>query len=113
MRSRTIFQNISPFVAGMALLLLGGTSKTSTSANAPKRFALVVGIESYPGGEAALLPGGLLDAQMFRQTLVEGCGFGAGEVEMLLDRKATRAGILGGIERQLQRAARGDLLVLH
>lgn len=86
---------------------------TSTSAIAPKRFALVVGIESYPGGEAARLPGCLLDAQIFRQTLVEGCGFGAGEVEMLLDRKATRAGILGGIERQLQRAARGDLFVFY
>jgi Caspase domain len=93
------------------IVALGGV--LSGAAVAPKRFALVVGIESYPGGEAARLKGCLLDAEMFRRTLVESSGFAAGEIEMLLDRRATRAGILEGIERQLRRAARGDLFVFY
>ncbi len=103
-------QGMKRMICGGAVVLAALLGALPATAVAPKRFALVVGIENYPEGR---LPGCLLDAENFRQTLIQSSGFAGGDVEMLLDRRATRDGILGAIERQLRRAARGDLFVFY
>ncbi|MDX2033592.1 MAG: caspase family protein [Blastocatellia bacterium] len=95
-------------VAALAWGTVGPLAVATEAAG--RRYALVIGIEAYPEGALA---GCALDAKRFRQALVERLGFAEGEVAMLLDRAATRAGILAGLEAALGRAKRGDLFVLY
>ncbi|MGE3621289.1 MAG: caspase domain-containing protein [Acidimicrobiia bacterium] len=72
------------------------------------RRALCVGIDDYPLQDADLR-GAVNDARGWARVLVELAGFDEGEVTVLTDRKATRAAVLGGIERLVDGLGPGDV----
>ena len=76
------------------------------------KYALVVGIDAYAG--ANRLQGCVKDAQRMEQVLVQKFGFPAGNVQVLTDGAATRAGIETAFRAHLIRPARpGDVVVLY
>ncbi len=72
--------------------------------------ALVIGIDDYPYVYANPLRGCRNDAERMAGLLTAGFGF---EVRSLLDREATRAGILGAMDELLEQAKKDDRVVLH
>lgn len=72
--------------------------------------ALCVGINDYPGADNDLA-GCVNDARAWAELLRERYGFPAGDVRVLLDAEATRAGILAGLDWLLAGARAGDQLV--
>jgi hypothetical protein len=74
------------------------------------RKALCVGINDYPGLEGDLR-GCVSDARAWAALLSGHYGFAASDVRLLLDREATRAALLGGLDRLLAGARPGDVLV--
>src|SRR5262245_59141281 len=77
---------------------------------APKKFALVIGIDKY---EIAPLFGCVKDVEKFRDGLVNYGGFRREDIEMLTDKEATYKAILGALAKQIEKARRGDLFVLY
>jgi metacaspase-1 len=71
--------------------------------------ALCVGINNYPFGEENDLRGCLNDAKDWTTLLKNDFGFD--EVNQLLDEQATKANILDGIQKLLNGAKAGDVLV--
>jgi len=74
------------------------------------RKALCVGIDDYPG-VAGDLRGCGNDARAWAGLLTAHYDFAASDVRLLLDGQATRAAILGGLDRLLAGARAGDVLV--
>ena len=76
----------------------------------PLRRALCIGIDDYPGPES--LNGCANDARTWRDVLAGVCGFAPGDIALLLDKAATRKGILAAVEALLSGLAKGDVAVL-
>src|SRR5687767_2867863 len=106
-------------VVGLALMLsaLGGGT---AGAQAPRRRALVVGIDLYvPAGTTpgdgrrwTNLQGAANDADEFRRLLLDRFGFQPGEIKLLRDREATRDAIMRGLDQWLLAdAGKGDTRV--
>ncbi|MCP4655279.1 MAG: caspase family protein, partial [bacterium] len=72
--------------------------------------ALVIGIDDYPYVHANPLRGCRNDAERMAGLLDAGFGF---QVRRLLDREATRSGILEAMEDLLRAAEQGDRVVVH
>lgn len=90
----------------IAAALLGALAAPA----AAERYAVVVGINSYPG---AALRGCLNDARNVNQMLGSRFHFASGNVQMLLDRDATRNGILRALDGATARLRSGDVLVFY
>lgn len=73
--------------------------------------ALCVGINDYPG-EGSDLNGCVNDAKAWADLLIKNHAFPSGSVTLLLDGKATKAGIMAGLKKLLAGAKSGDVLVL-
>src|SRR5215813_13806559 len=82
----------------------------ASSGAAPKKFALVVGIDKY---EISPLLGCVKDAERFRDALVNYGGFRREDIEMLTDKAATYKAILGALAERVEKAQRGDLFVFY
>lgn len=67
------------------------------------RYALLVGIDDYPG-QGSDLRGPVRDAEIIRDVLVERYGFDQEKVVMLTDAQATRENIANGIVQHLGQA---------
>src|SRR5919202_560679 len=81
----------------------------------PRKLALLVGINAYPGtlGFGAL-QGCLTDVELQRNLLIYRFGFNPNDIHTLTDRQATRQGILEAFEEHLIRQAKpGDVVVFH
>lgn len=77
----------------------------------PRKLALIIGINEYSD---APLYGCVNDAILQRQMLIHRFGFNPRDVVMLLNREATRKGILDAVEEHLIKQAKpGDVAVLH
>lgn len=74
------------------------------------RRALCVGVNDYPGG--GVLNGAVADARAWAGLLVERFGFGAGDVQLLLDRQASAAAMRSAMASLVAGAGAGDSLVL-
>jgi hypothetical protein len=74
------------------------------------RRALCIGIDDYPGPES--LNGCTNDARAWRDVLAEVCGLPPGDIALLLDKAATRKGILAAVDALLSDLAKGDVAVL-
>src|SRR5262249_12112684 len=85
-------------------------SNKAQSDTAPKKFALVIGIDKY---EIAPLLGCVKDAETFRDALINYSGFRREDIEMLTNRAATYRAILDALAEQTQKARRGDLFVFY
>lgn len=72
----------------------------------PVKRALCVGINAYPDMP---LSGCVADARLWAKTF-KGLGF---QTELLLDRQATRAGILAGLEKLVRESGPGDVLAFQ
>jgi metacaspase-1 len=72
--------------------------------------ALCVGINDYPG-RGSDLKGCVNDARAWAALLIDHFGFESSDVTLLLDEQATRRRILGGIDRLVAGAKKGDVLV--
>jgi caspase domain-containing protein len=81
-----------------------------SSTVAPKRFALVIGIDKYG---IAPLQGCARDAEKFRTALINDRGFRQENIELLTDEAATYKAILQALGEQYQKAQRGDLFVFY
>lgn len=80
---------------------------------APKKRALLIGIDNYMNVEPPL-NGPVKDARAMRSFLVERLGYEPRGVKMLLDGAATKAAIVDGIRRWLAAGtARGDEVFLY
>lgn len=77
----------------------------------PRKLALIIGINEYADTP---LYGCVNDAILQRQLLIHRFGFNPRDVMMLLNREATRKGILDAVEEHLIKQAKpGDVAVLH
>jgi hypothetical protein len=81
----------------------------------PRKLALLVGINAYPGtlGFGAL-QGCLTDVELQRNLLIYRFGFNPNDIHTLTDKQATRQGILEAFEEHLIKQAKpGDVVVFH
>lgn len=76
------------------------------------RKALLIGINRYkiPGAD---LRGCVNDVTNLKRALIQFCGFTEANIKTLLDYRATKAAMQSGIQRLIEGAKRGDVLVLH
>lgn len=76
--------------------------------------ALLIGINDYPHFPfRAQLKGAVHDVESMASLLRQDFGFEAEDVEILTNERATRAGIVSGMQRLLSRTCRGDTVVVH
>lgn len=76
-----------------------------------RKLALIIGINDYPDRP---LYGCINDAILQKQLLIHRFGFNPRDVMLLLNKDATRQGILDAIEEHLIKQAKpGDVVVLH
>lgn len=79
------------------------------SARRPRRRALLVGIDEYPGfGPECRLEGAVRDALALADLLIDRHGFAEADVACCLGAQATRQGILAAMERLRARLEPGD-----
>lgn len=76
------------------------------------RYALLVGVEDYPGVESDLV-GPRSDVELFRELLVGSFGFPADDVVVLADARATRHNLIRAFAEHLGRAGEGDVAVFY
>jgi len=80
--------------------------------SAPRKFALLVGINNYPGDNK--LDGCLTDVRSMQILLEHRYGFAPQDIKVLTDAQATRQGILSAFETHLIAQAKpGDVVVFH
>ncbi|MGA7932225.1 MAG: caspase family protein, partial [Kovacikia sp.] len=80
--------------------------------SAPRKFALLVGINAYPNGNS--LSGCLTDVRSMQILLEHRYGFDPSNIKVLTDAQATRQGILSAFETHLiAQANPGDVVVFH
>ncbi|MEH1789351.1 MAG: caspase family protein [Nostoc sp.] len=78
----------------------------------PRKLALLVGINKYPGEDA--LRGCVNDIELMRHLLIYRFGFQPTDILTLTDEKANRTGILQGFEEHLIKQAKpDDVVVFH
>lgn len=78
------------------------------------KHALLIGIDSYPHyGEDQQLAGCVNDAMRMKQVLVEHFGFDPSNIRELHDEAASRQGILDAMDRLVDAAQPGDVVVFH
>ena len=95
-----------------SILFLGFTlflaSFSAPAKTAPAKYAMLVGINKYPGNA---LNGCVNDVTNLREMLVNNFGFPAENIVMLTDEEATRANILARLDGFGSRLHRDDLFV--
>ncbi|HSJ25459.1 MAG TPA: caspase family protein [Longimicrobiales bacterium] len=98
----------------VAAVALGAAACASGGAGAPepRRYAVIVGIDDYPGTDADL-DGSVADAQAMRQLLMEQYGFRDGDIRMLLNGQARRSNIINAFRQHLGQAQPNDVVVFY
>jgi hypothetical protein len=104
-----------------ALLGTAGPYHQALAKPAPRKLALLIGINAYPDraldpsmAQDVALKGCLSDVELQRQLLVHRFGFDPAAVLTLTNQEATRTGILTAIEEHLvQQAGADDVVLLH
>jgi uncharacterized caspase-like protein len=81
------------------------------TAFAGERRALLIGINDYQAVPS--LQGSLNDVEAMQEILVSRWHFDRRNITVLLDRAATRAGILGALDQLVRTAAADDLVYVH
>lgn len=79
-----------------------------------KARALLIGIDTYPGLDAAYrLEGSLADVEAMRRYLVDCLDLAPIRIEQRLEEEATRQGILQALEKLHAEVEAGELVVIH
>lgn len=89
---------------------MGSVHVQGRGAQACRKRALLVGINSYP---TRPLRGCLNDVAAFRELLVAGYGFDPGDVAELTEQRATRGAILRGLRALVGASEHGDSMVFY
>lgn len=76
------------------------------------RYALLVGIDDYPGTESDL-PSSVDDVEVFRQMLVEQLGFAESNIVSITDQEAFRDHVIHAFERHLGQAGPNGAAVFY
>ncbi len=77
-----------------------------------RKLALLVGINTYPGGDD--LAGCVTDIELQQNLLIHRFGFNPQDILILTDKQATRQGILNAFQEHLIKQAKpGDVVVFH
>jgi hypothetical protein len=84
-------------------------SETTTAA----RRGLLIGIDEYLYPEIPPLEGCVNDAELMANILEHRFGFPAANLTVLRDEAATRSAILAELDRLVDRAGKGDIVVVH
>ncbi|QQS40518.1 MAG: caspase family protein [Acidobacteriota bacterium] len=87
------------------LVLTAGATIANAKGN---RYGVFVAIEDY---KFAPLPGTAKDASMWKKTMIDYFGFSEGNTKLVLNKDATRAGILNSIAEMAKKVQPGDLFV--
>lgn len=86
----------------------------SQATSKPKKWALLIGINSYPAlPDSPRLGGCVNDVALLAEILQRHYGFAEDQVVSLRDDEATRAAILSGLDDLLARVGPGDTVVVH
>ena len=93
-------------------------TKKDTEKPQGKRMALLVGCSDYDNADVSDLVGPANDVVLMRQLLVDFYDFGNDNIQTLAngeaaDRQPTRDNILAALEAIIDKAARGDQIVVH
>jgi hypothetical protein len=84
------------------------------SPETPQKWALLIGINSYPNfAPRGQLTGCIHDVEVMRQVLTDAFNFPESQVASLTDGQATREGILGAMKDLVQRVGPDDVVVVH
>lgn len=76
------------------------------------RYAVLVGIDDYPGTDNDL-PSSVLDVALMKETLVESMGFAEDNVVTITDQEATRDHVLNAVVRHLGQAGPDGTAVFY
>ena len=104
--------------ACLATKQVAGQTETANPAAAPRKLALLIGINQYkysdPKHGFHNLHGCINDIQRMRTLLIGKFGFKPEEVKMLQDSQATHQGIISAIQTFLINQVKpGDIVVIH
>ena len=99
----------STLIAWLCLSIISiPTCAETPAASASHKFALAVGINQYPNKP---LYGCVNDATGIRDLMIESFDFNRSDITLLTDHGATRAAILGALERYADAVGNGDLFI--
>jgi hypothetical protein len=91
------------------------TPKTSRAQSAPRKFALLIGINDYPQGKTPSitpLSGCINDVHLLQNLLQYRYGFAPSDIQTLTNTQATRTAILTQIRRLIDIATPDDIVVI-
>ncbi|MBL0169555.1 MAG: caspase family protein [Gemmatimonadaceae bacterium] len=81
--------------------------------HAPKRYAVLLGINEYPAGVPTLKGSPLNDVELMRDLLVKRLGFPVTNIITLMDRQVTRTNVIATIRQHLGQAGVNDVALLY
>ncbi|NJP09030.1 MAG: peptidase C14 [Leptolyngbyaceae cyanobacterium RU_5_1] len=99
-------------VSESGLWMMGDRYRQVLAAPTPRKLALLVGINQYPGG--TVLEGCVTDVELQRELLTHRFGFQSTDIITLTDQQATQAAVeTAFMEHLIQQARSGDVVVFH
>lgn len=87
-------------------------SSVASPADPRDRYALLVGIDDYPG-RSNDLPSSLADVDLMRRTLVESYGFSPENIVVLRDGQATRSNLIAAFDGHLGQAGKDGVALFY
>jgi hypothetical protein len=94
-------------------ILLTAFSPLEAWSEAPKRHALLIGINEYGGGRISSLKGCHNDVRLVRELLTNRFEFASDDIRVLLDGQATHTEIIREIAALTERVEQGDIVYIH
>jgi hypothetical protein len=94
-----------------AATLAGAAPAEPPAPTSGRRLALLIGVNEYDA--VPDLRGAVNDVELLRSVLSSKAGFAERDIELLLDRAATRRGIFEAIDRLAARAKPSDVVYVH
>ncbi|MFH7245094.1 MAG: caspase domain-containing protein [Spirulina sp.] len=111
---RRFLQFASALGLALALGPLTPATRPSYAQAAPRKLALLIGIDEYINPQIRPLQGCVTDVELQRRLLRDRYGFADTDILTLTNGEATQGAILTAIEQHLvQQAQPGDVVVLH
>lgn len=107
---------LSPLLVGLFLFssLPPLQAQTNQVQAAPRKLALIVGIDNYKNPKIQKLSGAVNDTALMSELLIRKYGFRPEDVHILRDAQATRKNILESFEKYLIKEAKpGNIVVFH
>ncbi|MGG6242685.1 caspase family protein [Nodosilinea sp. AN01ver1] len=111
---RRFLQFASAIGLAVGLGSLTPATRPSYAQAAPRKLALLIGIDEYTNPQIRPLRGCVTDVELQRRLLRDRYGFADTDILTLTNGEATREAILGAIAQHLvQQSQMGDVVVLH